>query len=365
MLSVPGKLLKQWDFTGGVGGPIIRDRIWYYATARDEGQHRSIPGIFPNKNAGDPNAWTYEPDTTRQARGAESFQLYSARFSVQATPKNKFNFHWDLQVPCNGAAVVNSADACRKQPDDAVIGALGLGGLSATTSPETAQYLRTLVQNRQLTWTMVATSRLLLEAGLGSYVAKWGPFESPGNNTRDLVRVTEQAARTYQTPNGEIRSLAGLTYRSANWGEHLDNPNRWRATMSYVTGAHNMKVGYQGSYMVEDIENHGNDLNLAYTFNNGASVAAHAVAARLQSEGSRAMGRGLRRGPVDAWPDDAAGRVALRLGQELLAGADDRSNQLPAHAAAVPEDARRRLRTRTSRREAAWPMTCSETAERQ
>ena len=260
-LSVPGKLLKQWDFTGGVGGPIRRDRIWYYATARDEGQHRSIPGIYPNLNAGDPTKWEYQPDTSRQARGAESFQLFSTRFTVQATPKNKFNFHWDLQIPCNGAAAVNSADACRKQPDDAVVGALGLGGLGATTSPETSQYLRTLVQNRQLTWTSVVTSRLLLEAGLGSYVAKWGPFEAPGNPTRNLVRVTEQQAR-----NG---ALAGLQYRSANWGEHLDNPNRWRATMSYVTGAHNMKVGYQGAYMVEDIENHGNDLNLAYTFNGG------------------------------------------------------------------------------------------------
>src|SRR5688572_8567556 len=49
-LATPGKLLKQWDFTGGIGGPIIKDRIWYYATARDEGQHRSIPGIFPNRN---------------------------------------------------------------------------------------------------------------------------------------------------------------------------------------------------------------------------------------------------------------------------------------------------------------------------
>ena len=76
-LSTPGKLLKQWDFTGGIGGPIIRDRIWYYATARDEGQHRTIPGIFPNLNAGNPNAWEYQPDTSRQARGAESFQIFS------------------------------------------------------------------------------------------------------------------------------------------------------------------------------------------------------------------------------------------------------------------------------------------------
>ena len=259
-LSTPGQLLKQWDVTGGVGGPIIRDRIWYYGTARDVGQHRSIPGIFPNRNAGDPTKWEYEPDTTRQARGAESFQLFSARFTIQATPRNKFNLHWDLQVPCNGATF-GDADGCRTQPDDAVVGSLGLGGLTATTSPETAGYLRTLVQNRQVTWTSTVTNRLLLEAGLGSYVAKWGPFEPPGNPTRSLVRVTELTAR-----NGAV---AGLSYRSANWGEHLDNPNRWRASMSYVTGSHSFKFGYQGAYLVEDIENHGNDLNLAYTFFGG------------------------------------------------------------------------------------------------
>src|SRR5688572_24689606 len=73
-LSTPGALIKQWDFTGGIGGPIVRDRIWYYATARDEGQHRTIPGIFPNLNAGNPNAWEYIPDRTKEARGAESFQ---------------------------------------------------------------------------------------------------------------------------------------------------------------------------------------------------------------------------------------------------------------------------------------------------
>ena len=265
-LSTPGQLIKQWDFTGGVGGPIMRDRIWYYLTARDVGQHRSIPGVFPNLNAGDPTKWDYVPDTSKQARGAESFQTFSTRFTVQATPRNKFNVHWDWQVPCNGAAF-GTEDGCRSQPEDgdAVIGSLGLGGLTATSSPETAQYLRTLVQNRQVTWSSTLTNRLLLEAGFGSYVAKWGPFEAPGNPTRSLVRVTELLSRTYETPNGTVRSNPGLNYRSANWGEHLDHPTRWRATMSYVTGAHNMKVGYQGAHLAEDIENHGNDLNLAYT----------------------------------------------------------------------------------------------------
>ncbi len=68
-LSTPGKLLQQWDYTGGVGGPIFKDRLWYYGTLRDEGQHRSIPGVFPNLNAGDPTKFSYSPDTTEAGAG--------------------------------------------------------------------------------------------------------------------------------------------------------------------------------------------------------------------------------------------------------------------------------------------------------
>jgi hypothetical protein len=265
-LSTPGVLLQQWDYTGGVGGPIKKDRLWYFGTLRDEGQHRSIPGIYPNLNAGDPTKFTYAPDTTKQAQGAESFQLASIRLTLQATPRNKFNYHQDLQWPCNGSAITTSGDACRTQPSSgAVVGSLGLGGLTATSSPETAGYLHTLVKNSQFTWSSPVTNRLLLEAGLGSYRAAWGPFESPGNPTRGLARITEQAAI-----NG---ALAGTTYRSANWAQDWDNPNTWRASASYVTGAHTFKVGYVGGYLVEDIQNHGNDLNLAYTFNNGKPIS--------------------------------------------------------------------------------------------
>jgi hypothetical protein len=261
-LTTPGVLLQQWDYTGGVGGPIVKDRLWYYGTARDEGQHRSIPGVFPNLNAGDPSKFTYAPDTTKQAQGAESFQLASVRLTTQITPRNKFNYHQDLQWPCNGATFSSNGDGCRTQPSsNAVVGALGLGGLTAASSPETTGYLHTLVKNSQFTWSSPVTNKLLLEAGLGTYRAAWGPFEQPGNATRGLARITELAPL-----NG---AQANFSYRSANWGQDWDNPNTWRASASYVTGAHNFKFGYIGGYLVEDIQNHGNDLNLAYTFNGG------------------------------------------------------------------------------------------------
>ena len=133
-LTTPGALIKQWDFNLGIGGPIKKDRLWYYfATARDEGQYRSIPGIYPNLNAGDPTKFLYAPDTSRQAQGAESWQIGTIRLTLQASQRNKFNFYWDEQLPCNGATYSSTIDGCRKQPESgATIGAIGLGGLTAT-----------------------------------------------------------------------------------------------------------------------------------------------------------------------------------------------------------------------------------------
>jgi hypothetical protein len=269
-LTTPGKLLKQWDFTFGLGGPIRKDRLWYHVAARDEGQHRSIPNVFPNLNAGDPTRFLYAPDRTREVRGAESWRLYTVRLTFQATARNKVNLHWDEQHPCNGATFTTSGDGCRNQPEsDAVIGPLGLGGLSSTTSPEIGGYLNAHPRVRQLTWSNTATNRMLFEAGFGAYQAPFGPYESPGNTTRPLARITEQCAAGCSLNGG----IPNLTYRSANWADSWDAQYTWRASMSYVTGSHNIKVGYGGVALVSDLQNFTNDLNLSYTVSNGTPIS--------------------------------------------------------------------------------------------
>ena len=40
-----------------IGGPVKRDRLWYYVIFRDEGAYRSVPGMYANRNAGDPTKW--------------------------------------------------------------------------------------------------------------------------------------------------------------------------------------------------------------------------------------------------------------------------------------------------------------------
>ena len=111
-LTTPGKLLKQWDFTFGIGGPIMKDRLWYYVTARDEGQHRTIPDIFPNLNAGDPDQVPVcaGPDP-RGSRRRELAALQRRAMTVQATSRDKINVHWDEQHACNGATLRPAATA--------------------------------------------------------------------------------------------------------------------------------------------------------------------------------------------------------------------------------------------------------------
>jgi hypothetical protein len=268
-LTTPGKLLKQWDFTFGIGGPIIKDRLWYRVAARDEGQHRSIPNVFPNLNAADPTKFLYAPDRTREVRGAESWRLYTVRLTYQATSKDKINIHWDEQHPCNGSTFSPDVDGCRSQPESgSVYGPLGLGGLSSTTSPEIGGYLNAHPRVRQITWTNTATNRMLFEAGFGAYQAPFGPYESPGNQTRPLVRITEQCSAGCSNNGG----IPNLTYRSANWSDSWDAQYTWRGSVSYVTGAHNLKVGYGGVALVSDLQNFSNDQNMSFLFNNGTPI---------------------------------------------------------------------------------------------
>ena len=81
--------------------------------------------------------------------------------------------------------------------------------------------------------------------------------ERAGNN-RDLIRVTEQAG-----------IIPGLTYRSQDWSRPYSATYTWRASMSYVVGAHNTKFGAVGNYYRNRTSSFTNNPRLTYRFNNG------------------------------------------------------------------------------------------------
>src|SRR3954468_3908585 len=69
-------LRKNWDSNFALGGPIIRNRIWFYGNFRTQGAHVDTGNLYANKNAGDPSQWRYVKDENVRVRSAVSKVLY-------------------------------------------------------------------------------------------------------------------------------------------------------------------------------------------------------------------------------------------------------------------------------------------------
>jgi hypothetical protein len=268
-LTTPGETRKVWDFNLGIGGPIAKDRVWYYLNVRDEGSERTVPGMFANQNAGDPTKWTYVADTSRPAVLAASYRITALRLTAQATPRNKFTVFWDQQRPCEGGAAVGyTGSSCRTSPNEFVYAGSTVPptpSASAVAAPETAGYRDYGNRVSQAKWTSPVNNRLLLEAGFGMYISRYGGGQLPGLPTEDLIRVVEQCARGCAN-NGNI---PGLSYRSLNWFSNINWNNSWNAAASLVTGSHNIKFGYQGGLLIDQRKNFSNNQFIQYRTNNG------------------------------------------------------------------------------------------------
>ena len=66
-LRSPSELIKVWEVNPMGGGRIVRDKLWFYLTYRESYAENTIPGMFFNKNGGDPTKWLVDFDTSRPA----------------------------------------------------------------------------------------------------------------------------------------------------------------------------------------------------------------------------------------------------------------------------------------------------------
>jgi len=269
-LSNPSRLYKLWDYNLGLGGPVKKDKIWYFFQFRDEGSHRTVPNMYANANMGDPTKWLYSKDLSRPAVTAGSWRNAALRMTFQPTTRNKFNVFWDQQIPCQGAAFLGSNEGCRQSgPGEIICGAPGASNppCTATTAPEIGTYLDGFGQRvQQATWSSPWTNKLLLEAGFGTYWSQWGGTEHPGSNFTHLVGVTEQCSNA---DCAQFGGISNLQYRSGTYRHNLQGTVTWRASASYVTGAQSMKFGYQGGYLYDNQYTYTNDQFVSYRFNSG------------------------------------------------------------------------------------------------
>jgi hypothetical protein len=242
-VSATNSTRKQWDINPGVGGPIQRDKLWFFGSYRRAG-NRADSGVHYNLT---PNAWVYTPDLSRPTASEENNdRSHYLRLTYQLTPRNKLAVLYDHQP----RYWYNR-------------------GASATTSPEASRFDRYMPQYfSQFTWKSPLNSRLLLEAGTTYQNTKLHTF--PNTKEPELDVVPRDLNAVSATDSG-----TGMLMRAANvYGNNLGSSRslRSRAAASYVTGSHAFKVGLdleQGTKVVGYYRN--GDYNV--TVRNGAPLS--------------------------------------------------------------------------------------------
>ena len=247
-VTAPTPYTKLYDVSGTLGGPIRRNRVWYYVTGHVGVSTRDVSNVYYNLNAGDPSRWLYAPDLARREYSDRTFENASGRVTWQVTPRNKVSGFWDAQALCR---TCTGATPGLSEP--------------ARVSPEAVGVLGRPLHVWQATWSSPVSSRWLLDAGFSGTRFGVGNFERTPNPTRGLVRVVEQCAMGCRA-NGDI---PGLVYRSQDFSTAYTGSYLWKGSVSYVTGSHNLKIGYQHTLMTDDRTWMTNDQNVTFRLNNG------------------------------------------------------------------------------------------------
>src|SRR5882672_1754252 len=217
----PG-IKSSYDASGSLGGPIVRDRLWFFGSYRKYTTTTGVEGIGANKYAGDASHWDYLRDDSIEPRLVQGRNIWSARGTAQVTPRNRVTFSHEKQTRCEGSTLTPGGQGCRQRGADWI--ALG----STTQSPEAnTGYFKLPYYVTQATWSAPMTNKLLLEAGFSrfAYYTNNGPGQTPPDGTMALIPVTEQSAIDGHPANFTYRAVNSYAY---NWA----NPDNWHVHAS-------------------------------------------------------------------------------------------------------------------------------------
>ncbi len=229
-LAVPGTIKANGDFNPGFGGPIKRDSLWFFLSGRALFADNYVASTFFNQNANKLDRYDYLP-STNQAILHQEQTIYQARLTWQASPKHKFGMTFDQENFCACTTAVGP------QPGGAV------------NSPEAGNDRRFPLQRFvTVDWSTPVSNRLLIEASGIHRVERWGGMEPQvgklGNIDHlepGMISVSDSLNPVTGTP---LTYRAATTYNNSwNWNIH------YRAAVSYITGSHTFKVGFNNAYL--------------------------------------------------------------------------------------------------------------------
>src|SRR6202008_3062799 len=88
------KVQHLYDTNFYIGGPIKRDRAWFFAATRATGSQNQVSGVYFNATQG---TAIYTPDLNRPAFRREWLRSQGERVTWQLSPRNKLNAFADTQ----------------------------------------------------------------------------------------------------------------------------------------------------------------------------------------------------------------------------------------------------------------------------
>ena len=100
-LRTPDAIKLNYDFNPSVGGPLMRDRLWFYSSARFVANQNYVAGV--RRATSTPAIRTPGPTCrTTASRGMYSLtqESVNVRLTWQANAKNKFSGFYDNQWRC-------------------------------------------------------------------------------------------------------------------------------------------------------------------------------------------------------------------------------------------------------------------------
>ena len=281
-LTVVNTVDKIWDVNGTLGGPFLKDKLWFFVAARSWGSDKFVGGNYANAAQGtflgapDSGVVAYVPDLSRPADRVDQNRDYTGRLTWQISPRNKVNFeHIEEYVEFLYAIdfLPLSPEAAARQKFD----------------PDTVS---------QVTWSSPVTSKLLLEAGAQYFNYHYNVFRSPGVAPTDIPITELSTGYQYgSTPIGQ-----------QGYGNHPVNQTNSRGSLSYITGSHAFKTGFQtqSSNKTAFTEING---NVSYNLLNGVPVSLTQYATPYFTEAALRMDLGLY--AQDQW---TLKRLTLNLG---------------------------------------------------
>jgi hypothetical protein len=237
LLAQPGALVNVYDYNPGFGGPILKDKLWFYGTARWTAAQNQVPNNYLNKNfvAGvtptnlfNNSTMIYTPDQSQPLQtsygGGGKFQEQTLRLTWQINSKNKLSAYYNNKVRRYTNAV-------------------------STSSWETINNTYFYPFSDQLVqWTSPVTNRLLIEAGVWHHQETWGTSIADTSRVDPLAIGITDFAPSSTTP-GYVQLVQNYHGKVGAAYTPSHNPNtRTNFAVSYITGSHAFKAGFDLSY---------------------------------------------------------------------------------------------------------------------